>query len=78
MFYEKNTSFYCNFIHKPKQESMMKFAPLKWLEAFSLISLVCGLGLFSIFISYCVTFEVFAGQMHISNQKAQSQSLNGK
>lgn len=38
----------------------MKFAPLKLLEAFSLIFLVCGLGLFSISLSYYVTFEVFA------------------
>lgn len=59
--------FYYNIIHKLKHESMMNFAPLKWLEAFSLISLVCGLGLFSISLSYCVTFEVFAGQMHICN-----------
>lgn len=54
-------SFCYNIIHKPKHESVMKFAPLKWPEAFSLISLVCGLGLFSNSPSYCVTFEVFAG-----------------
>lgn len=67
MFYEKITRFYYNIIHKPKRESVMKLAPLKWLEAFALISLVCGLGLFSISLSDCVTFEVFAGQMHICN-----------
>lgn len=59
--------FYYNIIHKPIHEGVMKFAPLKWLEAFSLIFLVCGLGLVSISLSYSVTFEVFAGQMHICN-----------
>lgn len=37
----------------------MKFAPLKLLEAFSLIFLDCRLDLFSISLSYDVTFEVF-------------------
>lgn len=39
---------------------MMKFTPLKLLEAFSLIFLVRRLGLFAISLSYYVTFEVFA------------------
>jgi len=43
---------------------MMKFAPLR-----SLIFLVCGLGLFSISLSYYVTFEVFA-HLALSEQNA--------
>lgn len=47
-------------LSQTKHESMMKFSPLKSLQAFLLIFLVCGLDLFSISLSYYVTFEVFA------------------
>lgn len=50
----------------------MKFAPLELLEAFSSIFLDYRLGLFSISLSYDVTFEVFV-HLTLSKQNAYLQ-----